>query len=714
MSFLSPARRALLPLLALLLCSSGLAQRPEEPLLAVVASREVVLDGRLGDPLWKDAPVLDRFTQQAPDEGAPATERTEVRVVVTPRALVVGVVCFDREAGAVAARQYDRDGDFASDDWVNVSVDSYLDRRNASFFRVNPLGTQYDSIVTNEGTEEAEWDAIWESRSSVGPDGWRAEIAIPLSSLRYPAGATSFGFNVTRMLRRRQESSSWGAWRREAGPARISMSGMLTGFRLERRLPLVVKPYLLTGYDREVREAGGTYRSGARFDAGLDVKAGVTPTLVLDATYRTDFAQVESDTQRVNLSRFPLFYPEKRDFFLERMGFTRFGQQEMAELFYSRRIGLSPDGEPVPIVGGARLTGNVGRTEVGVIAVRQEESAGLPETDFYVARVRHPLGTRSSVGAIFTDREGGPPGKEWNRAGGFDLDLKPTETLGFTAFWATTRDAEGRPDTDAWRVTGTFDDGTWQLHSSLKRYDEDFDPGIGFVAQTGITNLYGRALRRFFPKAGLVREWDLEAEYDYFEDPSGAPSMRRFEAKVSAEARDASWAEAEVVADSWDRLDEPFEIREGIVVPAGAFWNRRHAVEAGSSRANPFFASGGVEWGTFYGGNLETWSGQLSWRPNPHLLVDLTEEYNDVHLPAGSFTTSLLGLRGTWNFSRSLLLSAFAQANTDSDLTSVNTRLRWMWRPGSDVYLVFNRATGEGLEREAWQVMLKATWAILP
>jgi hypothetical protein len=707
------ALRALLSLFAL--SSSGLAQRPEEPLAAVVAAREVVLDGRLGDPLWKDAPVLARFTQRAPDEGAPATERTEVRVIVTPKTLVVGVVCFDREAATIAARQYDRDGDFASDDWVNVALDSYLDRRNASFFRVNPLGTQYDALVTNESPEEEpEWDAIWESKTSIGPDGWRAEIAIPLSALRYPEGAASFGFNVTRMLRRRQETSSWGAWRREAGPTRISMAGTLTGFRLERRLPLVIKPFLLTGYDHDVREAGGSYRNGARLDAGLDVKAGVTPTLVLDATFRTDFAQVESDTQRVNLSRFPLFYPEKRDFFLERMGFTRFGQPEMAELFYSRRIGLSADGEPVPIVGGARLTGNVGRTEVGVIAIRQEDSVSLPETDFFVARIRQPLGARSSFGAIFTDREGGPSGKEWNRAAGVDFDLKPSETLGFTFFWATTRDPQGKPDTDAWRFSGMFDDGTWQLYTSLKRYDEDFDPGIGFVAQTGITNLYGRGLRRFFPKAGLIREWDLEAEYDYFEDPSGAPSMRRFEAKVAAEARDASWAEAEVIADSWDRLDEPFEIREGIVVPAGAFWNRRHAVGGGSSKAAAFSASGGVEWGTFYGGNLETWTGQLSWRPNTHLLVDLTEEYNDVRLPAGSFSTSLLGLRGTWNFSRSLLLSAFAQANTDSDLTSVNARLRWMWRPGSDVYLVFNRATGEGLERQAWQVTLKATWAILP
>jgi hypothetical protein len=477
-----------------------------------------------------------------PDEGEPATERTEVRVIVTPRTVVVGIVCFDREAARIAARQYDRDGDFVSDDWVNVAIDSYLDRRNAAFFRVNPLGTQRDALVTNEGNEEPEWDAIWESRASIGPDGWRAELAIPLSTLRYPDGATSFGFNVTRMLRRRQETSSWGAWRREAGPNRVSMAGTLTGFRVERRLPLVVKPYLLTGYDHDVREAGGGYRNGGRLDAGLDAKVGVTPTLVLDATFRTDFAQVEADTQRVNLTRFPIFFPEKRDFFLERIGFTRFGQQQLGEVFYSRRIGLSPDGEPVPIVGGARLTGNVGRTEVGLIAIRQDDAFGLPETDFYVARVRHPLGARSSVGAIFTDREGGPAGKEWNRAAGVDLDWKPTETLAFTAFWATTRDPQGKPDTDGWRVSGSFDDGTWQLYSSLKRYDEDFDPGIGFVPRTGITNAFGRAARRFFPAGGLVREWQVAAEVDYFEDPAGAPVGREIELAVYAEGRDASFA----------------------------------------------------------------------------------------------------------------------------------------------------------------------------
>jgi hypothetical protein len=708
--------RALSGLLFLLLPGSpGLAQRPEDPLVALVAPREVALDGRLGDPLWRDAPVLDRFTQRAPDEGAPATERTEVRVVVTPRTIVVGVVCFDREAGAIAARQYDRDGDFASDDWVNVSLDTYLDRRNASFFRVNPLGTQYDALVTNEGSkEEKEWDAIWESKASIGTDGWRAEIAIPLSSLRYPDGAGSVGFNVTRVLRRRQETSSWGAWRREAGIARVSMAGTLTGFRLERRLPLVVKPYLLAAQDHDVRRAGGGYRNGFRLDAGLDAKVGVTPTLVLDATFRTDFAQVEADTQRVNLSRFPLFFPEKREFFLERIGFTRFGQQEMAELFYSRRIGLSPDGEPVPILGGARLTGNVGRTEVGVLAIRQRESAGLPETDFYVARVRHPLGARSSFGAIFTDREGGRAGEEWSRSAGFDLDVKPTERLGLTFFWATTRDPRKRADTDAWRFSGLWDDGLWQLYTSAKRYDEGFDPGIGFVERAGILNLYGRGMRRFLPRAGLVRQWSVSAEHDYFEDLAGAPVGRRTELGLAAEGRDGSALEAELLDLTWDRLDEPFEIRPGIVVPAGAFWNRGHSLEVGTSPAATLSASAGVEWGSFYGGRRETWSGQLTYRPNAHLLVDLTEDYNDVRLPGGSFSTSLLGLRGTWNFSRSLLLTGFAQANTAADLTSVNARFRWIWRPGSDLYLVFNRATGKGLERRTWQLMLKATWAILP
>ncbi len=707
------ALRGLLPLL-LLLGSPGLAQRPEEPLVALVVPREVVLDGRLGDPLWKDAPVLDRFTQQVPDEGAPATERTEVRVIVTPRTLVVGVVCLDREPGKVAARNLERDGSFDSDDWVMVVLDGYLDRRNGALFGVNPLGTQWDALVTNEGPEETEWDAIWESRTSVAPDGWRAEIAIPLSSLRFPAGATSAGFNVFRTVRRRQETSAWGAWRREAGPNRVSMAGTLTGFRLERRLPLVVKPFVLAGYDRNVREAGGGWRTGGTLDAGLDAKVGLTPTLVLDATYRMDFAQVEADTQRVNLTRFPVFFPEKREFFLERIGFTRFGQQELGEVFYSRRIGLSPDGEPIPIVGGARVTGNVGRTEVGLIAIRQDASAGLPGTDFYVARVRHPLGARSSFGAIFTDREGGPPGTEWNRAAGLDLDWKPTETLAFTAFWATTRDPLDRPETDGWRVSGSFDDGSWSVYSSLKRYDEDFDPGIGFVPRKGITNAFARAGRRFYPKGGFVRAWEAGGEIDYFEDPAGDPVARELRVELRAEGRDASFLEAEPLSSEWDRLDEPFEIRPGVVIPAGGYWNRRHAVEVGTSPAAILSASAEVEWGSFYGGHGETVGLQAAYRPNAHLLLEATGEYNDVRLPAGAFTASLAGLRATWNFSRALLATAYAQVNSDSEVASVNARVRWMWRPGSDVYLVYNRATGNGLERRTWQVLLKVTRAFLP
>lgn len=707
-----PALQVLLPLL--LVASSGLAQRPEEPLVALVASREVALDGKLGDPLWADAPVLDRFTQQEPDEGRPATERTEVRVVVTPRTLVVGVVCLDREAATVSARNLERDGDFDADDWVMLVLDTHLDRRNAALFGVNPLGTQWDALVTNEGPEEIVWDAIWQARTSVGPDGWRAELAIPLSALRYRAGTTTVGFNLFRMLRRRQETSSWGAWRREAGPNRVSMAGTLTGLRLEKRLPLLVKPYVLTGYDHEVRQAGGGYRTGWKLDAGVDAKAGVTPTLVLDATFRTDFAQVEADTQRVNLTRFPIFFPEKREFFLERFGFTRFGQPQLGEVFYSRRIGLSPDGEPIPIVGGARLTGNVGRTEVGLIAIRQDASAGLPETDFYVARVRHPLGARSSFGAILTDREGGPPGEEWNRAAGVDLDWKPTETLAFTAFWATTRDPKDRPDTDGWRVSGSFDDGAWNAYASLKRYGEGFEPGIGFVPRTGILNAFAHGGRRFFPKGGFLRKWEVFGEVDYFEDMEGAPVGREVRLELRAEGRDASFLEAEPLSNEWDRLDEAFEIRPGVVIPADGYWNRRHAVEVGTSPARVLAAAAEVEWGSFYGGQAESWGLEASYRPNPHLRLELTGEYNDVRLPGGSFTASLAGLRATWNFSRSLLATAYAQVNSDADVASLNARLRWMWRPGSDVYLVYNRATGDGLERKAWQVLLKVTRAFLP
>ena len=264
-------------------------------------------------------------------------------------------------------------------------------------------------------------------------------------------------------------------------------------------------------------------------------------------------------------------------------------------LNFAFALGLSADGEPVPIVGGARLTGNVGRTEIGVIAIRQDASAGLPDTDFYVARVRHPLGARSSFGAIFTDREGGPPGTEWNRAAGLDLDWKPTETLAFTAFWATTRDPQGKPDTDGWRVSGQFDDGAWNAYSSLKRYDEDFDPGIGFVPRTGITNAFGRAGRRFYPAKGFVREWEVGGELDYFEDMEGDPVGREIRFELRAEGRDASYLEAEPFSSEWDRLDEPFEIRPGVVIPAGGYTNRRRAVEIGTSPAGVVSAAAGVE-----------------------------------------------------------------------------------------------------------------------
>ena len=370
------------------------------------------LDGKvLDDPAWQGAAPATDFTQTTPDEGQPATERTEVRVGYDAETLYIGVVCFDREPEGIIVSDSRRDASLDETDSFQVILDTFHDRQNGFVFGTNPAGIEYDGQVTREGSGgmtsgggdfNLNWDAAWEVAATVSEVGWSAEMAIPFRTLRFGKDEVqTWGVNFQRNLRRRNERSFWTPLPRQYGLSRLSLAGTLENVEVPDQRNLKIIPYALF----EGRDTDGGSESDE--ELGFDVKYSITPALTLDLTYNTDFAQVEVDEQQINLDRFSLFFPEKRPFFLENAGQFSVGVDEEIELFFSRRIGIGPSGQAIPIAGGVRLSGKMGQTNVGFLAMRSEGLAGIaPENDFLVARVNHELPNRSSIGVIATHRSG--------------------------------------------------------------------------------------------------------------------------------------------------------------------------------------------------------------------------------------------------------------------------------------------------------------------
>src|SRR5215217_5320424 len=395
----------------------------------------IKIDGRLDEPAWTETAIAADFRQQEPNEGTPASEKTEVRVLFDEKNLYVGIHAFDSEPARINSRELVRDASFSNDDKVEILLDTYHDRRNAYRFTVNPLGTQQDALITDEGRDiNLSWDAPWVSAARIDQTGWIVEIAIPLTTLRFKEGASTWGLNFARIVRRKNEENLWTSWQRSFGLERVSQAGELVGVgEIKRRRLYEIKPYVTGGWREGVPQIGSPgFDTGIQGKAGLEVaKIGITPSLTSEFTANPDFGQAEVDTQIVNLTRFSVFFPEKRDFFLENAGIFLFGRAEANQLFFTRRIGLTEFGAPVPIDYGAKITGKVGRYNVGFLQV-QTRSLGdsaspfhVPRAQFTVARVKRDIFERSTIGVIFVNRQGAVSGQgtQYNRGAGIDAEF---------------------------------------------------------------------------------------------------------------------------------------------------------------------------------------------------------------------------------------------------------------------------------------------------
>ncbi|MFQ5678740.1 MAG: DUF5916 domain-containing protein [Gemmatimonadota bacterium] len=690
--------------------------------LRAEAAGTIRLDGRLTEPDWQEARFATGLRQREPDEGSPATEDTEVRVLYDGHALYVGVRARDREPDKVIARILQRNRlmrggfglRFSGDDGIALLFDPFHDHRNAVVFATNPNGAKFDALVTDEGREvNTDWRGVWRVAATRTEGGWSAEFEIPFRTLRFPSGSAGepWGFNIFRMIRRKNEEVLWSAWsRNNEGFTRVSRAGHLEGLtELPRSsLNLEVKPFLLSGGTQELAELEGgagtaapeggmgpPRNTDAELDIGLDVKYEIQPGLVLDATVNPDFAQVEVDDEQVNLTRFSLFFPEKRDFFLENAGIFEFGRRGFGEpppflLFFSRRIGIF-DGNEVPLLGGTRLTGRVGKQTVGFLDAVTDDAQGQPVTNYGVLRVNRDVGDRSVVGAMVADMRRADG--ESNTVGGVDFSLWPTRTINLRGFLAGTTTSGSGGDDLAYMVNLDFTGDHLGYFLQHLFIGPDASAEMGFITRTDIRRTDGFLRLTGRPPTLGLRKIDFRFQGQHIVRSDGLLQDWSVEGDVNPE-----WDSGERLQLSGQRgfirLDEGFDLTDEVFVPGGDYdtWRFRAEGSTSSNRALSLRANASVE--RFFGGTLRRLSGRLRLSPGSHANLTVEQTHNDVEVPGGEFTADVTSVRFGYAFSTTLTANALVQYNSLDKRISTNVRFNLIHRPGSDLFLVFNEERG--------------------
>ena len=685
------------------------------------------LDGNvLDDPAWAAAIPVSGFEQSAPDEGRPATERTEVRVVFTDDTLYFGVVCYDDDPGGIIMSDSRRDSSMNDADSFQMVLDTFRDQQNGFVFGTTPAGQEYDGQVTDEGGGRRggrgggggfsrgsgngfnlNWDGAWQVRTEISDIGWSAEFAIPFRTIRYPDREDQvWGMNFQRNIRRRNETAYWAPLPRQYNLYRVSMAGQLAGVRAPVGFTgnLQVTPYVVG--ETAARDLEPGPQSTGNF--GADLKYSVTSGLTLDATWNTDFAQVEVDQQQINLDRFNLFFPEKRPFFLENAGAFSVANQAsgrnlgQTELFFSRRIGISDAGTPIPILGGARMSGKVtDSTTVGFLNMQTEQVGEGANTanNFSVARLRRDLPNRSSIGGLFVNRQGTSihaPDEDYNRTYAFDGRWGIGENAMVQGYVGRTQ-TPGRHGRDhALSVSSQYSSESWRVGGGYQENGEHFHPEVGYVSRWGGFRKVDFAIRNTTRPDGFLKYQELTPHMSYtrFWNFDGQMETTYIHLHYTGEFEDSS--SAGVAYDiRQEFVFEDFTV-SGLTVPAGRWDFNELTYQYDSDRSAPFSAGIRATTAGFFNGHIVTIRPSINARYGETFNLSLSYSRNDIDLPSGSTVTNLSSVDIGYNFSPRLYAQTLLQHNDSADLWSVNFRVGWLQDANTGLFFVYNETDGLG------------------
>ncbi len=667
------------------------------------------IDGRLDEDVWQTATVIDGFRQVNPTPGAPATERTEILIGYDEDNIYIGARCYTADPSTINSVLMERDVLLQNEDSVHIVFDTFNDNKSAFFFGINPVGAQVDALVRGDGDDvNYNWDGVWFSATSRDEEGWVAELAIPVRNLRFAETEEhTWGFNVQRVVIHSREYTLWQSTD-SARPLnaifKISQAGNLSGMKgIRQGRSWDVMPYVLARVDQS--DEG----DDEDFEVGIDIKKNLTSKLTLDLTYNLDFAETEIDAQQTNLTRFPLFFPEKRDFFLENANNFYFGERPdkntgIADyiFFFSRRIGLTEDGrQQIPVLGGAKLSGQLGGVNLGLLTLttedftyRDQDGQELfePQTNYTALRLKKDVLKRSSLGVMFLNKavKGGPD----SSGAGVDWDLGLSKHFKTGGFLAQTERPTGETD---WAALADF---VWESDAAFVRgsyldIGEDFDPAMGFFKRTGIREWSSTLFRSLRPEG--LGPLILAADFNRVVGQDGELESQNSFFELGIHSK--NWAGLYLILyDNIEVLDAPFEIRPGIVIPPGRYEFTNPFIGWQGAPGNAFFPYARLQWGEFYDGNLSTVIFGLRTRAVRGLFTRLFYEHTEVNLPSRDntdvnqphdFVVDFVSLNVTYATSPTLAGKAIVEWRKDNNL-SANVSVRWTYRPGAAAYLVYN------------------------
>jgi uncharacterized protein DUF5916/cellulose/xylan binding protein with CBM9 domain len=674
---------------------------------AVETHDAITVDGVLNEEVWRRAPAAADFVQAEPHEGQPASERTEVRIAFDHDALYLGVRCFDATPSALIINDIRKDFTPGEQDTFEVLLDTFADRRNGFVFVVNPAGAKSDTQIANEGRDvNTSWDAVWSVATMRDAEGWSAEIRIPFKTLRFERGVDRlWGVNFSRRIRRKNEVDYWSAVPRVYNLYRAGLGGTLTGLPdASQGRNLRIKPWIAGDTTRAV--GASSFDTGPH--AGVDLKYGVTPSLTLDVTARPDFAQAEADEQQVNLTQFSLYFPEKREFFLENSGTFYFGDipresrlgnnrfqppEEEMLLFFSRRIGLTGTGEPIPIQAGGRLTGRAGAYGVGLMTIQTDSTTTAPGDNYTVLRGRRDVLGTSDVGGIFLQRQSTTSG-DYNRVYGMDANFRFRRALSINSFLAKS-DTPGVTDGQlAGKASVSWNANFLHTQYSLLTVGDNFRDDVGFIKRTGIRKHFAdfgvRPRPERLRKYG-IREIHPHARANIYTDQQNVQVSHTNHAAFAAFLENGGIVEF-AVNPRFERIVTPFKVRPDQSFAIGSYdWNEYELLVETNHSAKASLSLDLTTGGFWTGTQKSTKLGVIV-RPSYHLTFDTALQRNDISLPfpMHDFVTNLVTSRVGYAFNTRTFLDTLLQYNTDLHQFSANVRFDLIHRPLSDLFVVYN------------------------
>ncbi len=670
------------------------------------------IDGEvINDPIWQAISPFGDLIQTQPNFGAAASEKTEIRIAYTAETFYLSVVCYDAAPDQLVVSDARRDANLDNTDAFIFILDTYKDGQNGFIFGTNSLGVEYDAQVDNEGQGNfnanrqqggtiggfnLNWDAAYEVKAKVGDYGWSAEFAIPLRTIRFQAGK-DWGINFRRNIRKTNEIVYWASLPIGFSLNRLSLAGTLTGLELRNPGNLKVIPYVLGRLDRDYEANDGSTEFTP--EAGGDIKYSITPSLTLDLTYNTDFAQVEVDDQQVNLDRFNLFFPEKRPFFLENAGLFSVGSPGEVDLFFSRRIGIGDEGNIVPIIGGARLSGKLNRTNVGFLSMFTDDVAdvGIEKNNFTVARVNHEFKGRTALGAAFISRTGLETDNDYNRTFALDGKLGLGNKARMSGFYARSADPDDPDNAHAFKFQTDYQWNNWVMRAAYTEVGEGFNPEVGFLLRSSFRKPEALILHHMRPKRENSKILEYRPHISYrgywnfegFQETGFLHIDNHWEYKSGLEFHTGINFTTEGVV-------EAFEISDGVIVQPGTYNHAESQLIFFTNRSKPVSVNIRSVMGGSFGGSRYLNSATLSLRRGDKFNADFTYQYNQFNLPVGDFSANIFRSQITYAFTPTMFVQGLIQNNTSRKLWAANIRFSWLQRANTGLFVVYNHNLQDG------------------